>query len=193
MAQDPEQTVIDSITQPGGKQLVTGRSPGGVQSVVVTGGPLVTATADSIRFIKERRGTNHRLYAVSYTDQDGRPHLDFVGIAQSNDGSWTRSGGAGGSGQGPPRDRPWVNFGGWWGPELFCAGGEVIGTDAELSHLVELVFGDRTTLQDTVDNGLVLFLQERTLRPPAVAKITDKQGNLLAEHVAFPTATGPSS
>ena len=44
-----------------------------------------------------------------------------------SDGTWELNGSAGGSGPQPARDRPWVNLGGWWGVDLFCAGGDVKG------------------------------------------------------------------
>jgi hypothetical protein len=191
--EDPRQTIIDAITGPAGQRSITGQSAGGVQSVLVRGGPLVPARAETIRFLKERRRGHHRLYAVSYTDQEGRLHLGYHAIAQAPDGSWRSSGGAGGSGNGPPRDRPWVNFAGWWGPQLFCAGGKVIGTDAELARRVDLVFSDETALEDTVEEGLVLFLEERSLAPPATARIFDERGALIAEHPALRAPARPPS
>jgi hypothetical protein len=185
MPSDPRQTIIEALTRPAGKRQVTGRSPGGWQSVRVTGGPFATAERASIEFLKERQSANYRIYAVSYIDQEGRQHLDFMGIKRTDDGDWVRSGGAGGSGTGPERDRPWVNFGGWWGPGIFGAGGRVIGIGGDQARRVELVFTDGTTIGDSVDSGLVLFIEERALQPPATARILGERGNLLAEHAVF--------
>ncbi|HEX4864286.1 MAG TPA: hypothetical protein VFV02_09450, partial [Acidimicrobiales bacterium] len=171
MTNDPGEAIIEALTRPSGRPQTTGQSLGGWQSVRVTGGPFASARRESIQFLKERSAGSHRLYAVSYVDEEGHDHLDFVGVVQGPDSSWTRSGSAGGSGKRPERDRPWVNFGGWWGPNIFAAGGHVIGTDAEPARRVELVFGDGTTLGDSVDSGLVLFIEERTLQPPATARI----------------------
>ena len=41
-----------------------------------------------------------------------------VAAEQDRNGAWVARGGAGGSGQGPERDEPWVNLAGWWGPKL---------------------------------------------------------------------------
>lgn len=193
MSEDPRQAIIDAITGPAGHRSVTRQSPGGLQSVLVRGGPLVPARADSITFLKERGLGRHRLYAVSYVDQEGRSHLDYVGVTQAPEGSWHRSGGAGGSGQGPLRERPWVNFAGWWGPQIFCAGGQVIGTDAQLAGRVELTFSDGTTLGDSVEDQLVLFLEERSLTPPATARIFDAHGELIAQHPALRSPARPPS
>jgi hypothetical protein len=64
--------------------------------------------------------------------------------------------GGGGGGQ-PYRSRPWVNFAAGWNAHLFAAGGHVTGQGAEAACLVRLTFADGTTIEDTVDNGVVLF------------------------------------
>jgi hypothetical protein len=187
---EARQAIIDKLTQPAGRRTVTGTSPGGWQSVIVSGGPYASARPETIAFLKERRANRHRLYAVSYTDETGETHLDILGVAQQPDGSWSQRGGAGGSGDGPSRDQPWANLASWWGHEegrpIFCAGGQVIGTGANLAAQMQLLFSDGATLADTVDDGLVLFVSESGMRPPATARILASNGTVIVEYQAFP-------
>jgi hypothetical protein len=184
-ANDPRQAILDHICAPPGVLTVTGQSPGGWQSGVVTGGPLSSADPDSVRFLKERHGAQQVLYAVAYLDRDGRDHLEIIGVARQPDGTWTISGGAGGSGHSPGRDRPWVNLGGWWSSNLFCGGGEVTGPGAEQAHQVELVLGDDTTVNDDIEHNVVLFLVEHAVQFPGTANILAADGRLLASHSVF--------
>jgi hypothetical protein len=92
---------------------------------------------------------------------------------------------AGGGDHDPPRDHPWINFGAWGWPRSFCGGGRVIGTDSELAARARLQFADGTTLEDTVDVGVVLFLTDDPIRLPATVAITDLAGSVLATYEAF--------
>ena len=75
---------------------------------------------------------------------------------------------------------PRVNFGGWWGADGFCAGGDVIGTGSDQARHVRLSFVDGTTVEDSVDDGVVLFLVEHGVRLPATASILDANGTVIA-------------
>lgn len=188
MSTDPRQAIIEALTRPAGRRQITGHSPSGWRSVKTTDGPFASADPASIQFLKERASGSHRIYAVTYTDDRGVDHLELVGAVQAADGHWTRSGGAGGSGKGPPRDRPWLNFAGWRGPDIFAGGGQVIGTGAERAKRVELAFDNGTNLGDSVDEGLVLFIKEQTLEIPVTAHILDDQNKILATHAVFDTS-----
>jgi len=181
MPDDPREAVLERLCAPPGTATRQSTATSGVATAVVGGMP-PSADRSTIVFRKERSCTQKRVYAVSYDDTEGQRHFDIVGVDQQPDGSWSAGGGAGGSGKGPIRDRPWVNFGGWWGVDLFCAGGEVIGTGADQARRVRLSFADGTTVEDTVDDGVVLFLVEHGVQFPATASILDASGTVLATH-----------
>jgi hypothetical protein len=182
MTDDPREAVLESLCAPPKAAVRQGTPKGRVGKGWVVGGIRPSADRQTVVFKKERAGVTTRIYAVSYSDTAGRQHFDVVGAAQGADGSWTAGGSAGGSGNGPVRDRPWVNFGGWWGNDLFCAGGTVMGTGSEQAKRVRLSFADEAAIEDTVDDGVVLFLIERGVQLPATAEIFDANSTLLSSH-----------
>jgi hypothetical protein len=186
MAHDPREAVIQQLCAPPAIPTSERTSEGGITLTTFAPGVPWSADPNTVVFRKERDGTRTRLFNVSYSDTSGQAHVDIVGVTRQPDGSWLATGSAGGSGYKPARDKPWVNFGGWWGPDVFCAGGDLVGSGAELARHVQLVFGDGTVIEDTVDDGLVLFLIERGVQPPATARILGANGDLLATHPAFP-------
>ena len=180
MSDDPREAVLQRLCAPPRSAVRQGKPKNGVARAMVIGGMLQPADPQTVVFRKERAGVTQRIYAVSYSDTVGHPHFNIVGVNQQPDGSWSAGGGAGGSGSGPVRDKPWVNFGGWWGPDLFCAGGQIIGAGADQAQCVELSFADEITVEDTVDDGVVLFLIEHGVELPATANIFNADRTLLA-------------
>jgi hypothetical protein len=51
--------------------------------------------------------------------------------------------------------------------------------------MVRLIFADGLTMEDTVENGIVLFCEPRGVSFPADVRILDDQGTLLASYKAF--------
>ena len=180
MPDDPREAVLQRLCAPPSSAVGQGKPKNGVAKGWVRGGLPQPADPKTVTFRKERAGVKQRIYAVSYSDTIGQVHFDVVGADQQPDGSWSAGGGAGGSGNGPVRDKPWVNFGSWWGADLFCAGGLVIGAGADQAQFVELSFADQTTVEDTVDDGVVLFLIEHGVELPATANIFNADRTLLA-------------
>ena len=177
MPDNPREAVVQRLCSPPISAVVQHVSKDGVVKGWARDGMPQPADPKTIVFRKERAGTTRRIFAVSYSDSAfGHPHFDIVGVNQQEDGSWSAGGGAGGSGGGPVRDKPWVNFAGWWGVDLFCAGGQVIGTGADQAQRVELSFVDGTTVGDSVDDGVVLFLIEHSVELPATAITLDVNG-----------------
>ena len=181
---EAHQAVIEHLCGSPGTLAVSRTSPGGWHSGTVHDGLLSTADRESIVFVKERRGRRHWLSAVAYDDTAGCKHLDMVGTRQQTDGSWVVAGSAGGGDAEIPRDQPWVNFTGWWGQDFFCAGGRVSGRNAEQAQRVRLVFDDGYTVDDDIQQGLVLFIVEHAIPAPwdTTAQIVDAHGALLATH-----------
>ena len=109
MPDDPREAVLERLCAPPGTATRQSTATSGVATAVVGGMP-PSADRSTIVFRKERSCTQKRVYAVSYDDTEGQRHFDIVGVDQQPDGSWSAGGGAGGSGKGPIRDRPWVKF-----------------------------------------------------------------------------------
>lgn len=85
----------------------------------------------------------------------------------------------------PPRNQPWVNFCGWGWPDSFSGGGWITGSGSNAAASVRLRFRRGSMLEDTVDNGIVLFISDTPVELPAIAEILDSSGSLLASQSAF--------
>jgi hypothetical protein len=92
---------------------------------------------------------------------------------------------AGGGGNDPNRGRPWVNLAGWGWPAAFYGGGKVIGNGCETANRVRLRFKNGVELEDTIDDGLVLFIADRAVNPPAAVDILDSAGLVIESHGAY--------
>jgi predicted ThiF/HesA family dinucleotide-utilizing enzyme len=93
--------------------------------------------------------------------------------------------GGGGSGGSSRRAKPWVNFAAGFGPRTFTAGGKVEGAGSEQARTVRLTFADGLVVEETVDNGAVLFFEPRTVDLPAEVEVLDARGRLLARYEEF--------
>jgi hypothetical protein len=153
-----------------------------LRSGFVTGGPPASASPESLRFLKERRGATQTVFVVTYTDDGGLDHLDIVGVRQQPDGGWAFSGGAGGSGGSPDRDQPWINLAGWWSEDHLCAGGQIAGAGSERVRHVRLTFQDGITVEDDTEHQVALFLVEQGVQRPVVASLLDAEGNVINTH-----------
>ena len=181
---DAKQAVVAGLVQPRGKaRWQRDPSPGGWRASVSTGGGQY-ADPSTIRFVKQRGIQSHEIHAVSFADQGGKRYRFLVGVLQGDDG-WEVSGLAGGGEGDPPRDQPWVNFCGWGWPRSFHGGGWLTGRGSEAAARVLLRFRTATTLEDSVDDRVVLFITNARVDMPAAAEILDVSGARLAIHSAF--------
>jgi hypothetical protein len=83
----------------------------------------------------------------------------------------------------PSRTEPWVNLAGWWGPDRFYAGGEVLSAD-DITH-VRLTTRDGIVLEDDTKAGIVLFLTARTVELPVTLELLDTTGQVVASQLAL--------
>ena len=181
---DPKQAIAAELARPRGKPLwQSAPSAGGLRRAISRGGGH-DADPGTVRFVKQRGIRGHELHAVAFADRDGRNYRYLVGVAQGA-GGWEVNGLAGGSGNDPPRDQPWINFCGWGWPRSFCGGGWVSGTGSKAAARVRLRFRGGPMLEDTVDDGVVLLIADARVDVPATAEILDATGSLLASHSAF--------
>lgn len=186
-----EQAAFDHLAaQPGPVTRASPPSPDGWMALTHHGGGEGAEPA-TVRFRKTRAFTGCQLHQVESTNRGGRPQRMLVRTRQRPDGTWVAEpiGGAGGAG--PHRARPWVNFAATWNADLFAAGGNVTGHDAEAACLIRLTFADGTATEDTAGNGVVLFFASPGVNFPARAEILDTTGNALADYDEFAEFADP--
>lgn len=160
----------------------TGRS-GWSSSVRYAGGP--GADPDSIEFVKTRSFSSCHLHSVSYINHRSWTMHDLIKTWQEPDGVWRVHVCGGGAGPDPHRNRPWVNFIAGFGPQDFSGGGNVVGDGAEKADSVRLTFANDIVIEDTVDNGVVLFFEPRAVVCPADVSILDRDGTTLVSYQEF--------
>ena len=83
------------------------------------------------------------------------------------------------------RRHPWISFGAWGWPRFFCGGGKVIGADSERATHARLRFADGTTLEDSIDEGVALFMTDGPVKMPVTVEILDRTGAMLTTYEAF--------
>jgi hypothetical protein len=182
---EAQQAVVDELAAEPGPVTWSGPpSPGGWVASRRAGG-WADADPATVRFRKSRSFPACELHSVTFTTRQGMQMRALARAWRRPGGGWAAAPIGGGSGRGPGRPRPWVNFGAQWNSEMFAGGGEVIGTDCELARLVRLGFRDGTQLEDSVDDGIVLFFATPGVRFPATVEILGSGGTVLASYPDF--------
>jgi hypothetical protein len=181
--QDPRQVIIDYLIQPGVviSDTPISSAPNAWRGVLSSGGH--GAKAETIKFHKERAIPGHQVHYVTFEDDEGRLWHYTCYVAQDEQGEWHFKGGAGGGEHSPVRPQPWANLGGGWHDYLY-AGGRVSNKGLDIAR-VRLVSNDGTMLEDTVDDGIVLFICEHGVELPLQAELFDCAGNMVASHPVF--------
>ena len=79
---------------------------------------------------------------------------------------------------------PWVNLvGGGW-PATFYAGGRVVDLHRTVAR-VRVIAANGVVIEDSIDDGLVLFLTDQHVEPPWRAELYDRTGQMLSHHVVL--------
>ncbi len=145
------------------------------------------AKPETMRFIKERSFPQRQLHFVIFEDEQGNQLHFTCEVVEASDGTWSLQGGAGGStGRGPQHPSPRVNLGGSGGStDQFYAGGYVEHNGYTVAR-VHLLSANNVLLVDTVDDNIVLFLDDRFIEFPMQALLYDAQGTLLNTHPVLP-------
>jgi hypothetical protein len=181
---DAEAAIVAHLVTEPGVALATNTGPSGVTSSIVGGG--LGADPATVVVQRTRELPTCQMHSVAFTNQQGLAVEWVIRTTQNPDGSWVVAPVGGGSVGGAPRsNKPWVNFAAGFGPDGFTAGGRVEDTGSEDAVQVRLVFKDSFTMDDRVENGIVLFFEARRVRFPADAEILDRQGGLLARDKEF--------
>jgi hypothetical protein len=188
---DAEQAAFDhQVAAPGPVPWASPPRPGGWTVLTRQRGG-AGADPATVRFIKTRVFPGCQLHAAEFTTRDGHARRVLLRTGQQPDGSWAASPIGGGGGGHPYRSRPWVNLAGAWNEQQFTAGGHVTGQGAGAARLVRLTFAGGTTIEDTVDNGVVLFFTSPGVTFPAMVTILGTAGDVLAEYHEFTEFADP--
>lgn len=139
----------------------------------------------NIQFLKQRSIPGRIVQAIIYTDRAGQA-IDFICyLAQDTQGRWHFRGGTGrGSGTGTVRNHPWVELAGGGWPHDFYAGGYIVNQGSEVAR-VRLIASTGVTMEDSVDDQLVLFLTDQKVDIPFIAELYDRSGKLILRHDGF--------
>ena len=178
---DFRQAIIDQLSAPA-VPISNKQSGGGWRSVTSRG---IGARAETIQFGKQRSIPDHLVQFVTFEDIQGMK-MDFTCyLIQADQGKWKFAGGAGGSGgQKAVREHPWVNLGGGGWPDHFYAGGHVIDNGLDIVR-VRLVANNGTVLEDTVQDGIALFVTASRVELPLQAELYDREDRLVGSHSVF--------
>jgi hypothetical protein len=137
---------------------------------------------DTAQLVKKREAPPHQLWYVTCEgeigDESGRYWEWTVLATEEESGRWSASGVAGASGGCPERGLPWVNLGGSWGPPGFRAGGTVEDAGAGIAR-VRLTDAQGLIFEDTVDDGVVLFISDRSVATPLRVDLLDADGRVV--------------
>jgi len=147
------------------------------------GGP--GADPVTIQFVKTRSFPTCQLHWVSFVNHRGWTMHDLIKTWEGPEGAWRVHVLGGGAGPDPHRSRPWVNFCAGFGPRDFTGGGRVVGDGAERAASVRLRFTNDILIEDTVDDGVVLFFEPRAVVSPADVSVVDGNGVTLVSYPAF--------
>ena len=180
---DVEEAIVATLVIDPAVPITSKTGSGWTASVGSGGGP--GADPATIVFQKTRILPTCQMHSVAFTNYRGIPVEEIIRTWQNSDGSWAVAPVGGGGGHGPVRTKPWVNFAAQWGPEHFAAGGHVEGSGSEQAVTVRLIFTDGYTLEDSVDAGIVLFFEPRSVVFPADVEILDEHGELLTKYKEF--------
>jgi hypothetical protein len=170
MADTPENAIREWLAHPNLKE--------------VGGKPLPFRVVEkTIGFVKKRGAPDRQLWWVT-CDSDGGPrgreHWAWTVLVSRDESlGWTAHGEAGGSGLLPVRGSAWANLGGGWGRQGFNAGGTVEDAGQGVS-LVRLTDARGSTLEDTVEDGVVLFLSDEPVTMPMRLDLLHVNGRVIA-------------
>ena len=139
----------------------------------------------TLQFLKERSIPGRRVYIVAVEDaQEHTMHFTCY-VEQDSHGNWQFRGAAGdgmmGSHPGPVFERAWANLEGGGMPDHFYAGGVVANHEHNVAR-VRLSTKNGTTIEDTVEDGMVLFLTDQRVDLPIEAELFTADGQLIYSH-----------
>ena len=190
MEQEPKQIIIEFLSLPPGA-LQPNNPPTGIDQSTwhpgelrSGGGPAARPT--TIRFLQDRKLPNCQLHEVSFENEAGQEEHWLCCVQETSPGHWLFVGGGNiaEAEHSPKRSHPWANLAGSLGKEVGWTGGRVLDNGLDVVS-VRLISENGVTLEDAVQNGLVLFVTDRWLERPLHVELYDRSGNLVGSHQAF--------
>ena len=179
---DFRQVIIDQLSVPA-VPISNKHAGGGWRAVTSRGG--IGARVETIQFGKQRTIPGKMVQFVMFEDIQGMQMHYTCYLVQDDRGEWKFAGGAGGSGGWKVvREHPWVNLGGGGWPDLFYAGGHVVDNGLAIAR-VRLVANNGTVMEDTVQDGIVLFITDSRVELPLQAELYDREDRIVASHSVF--------
>lgn len=193
-AREPKQVIIDYLSLPEG-ELINQPEPGSrpvakdtsrVQPGIMRKGGGVGAKADSVQFLRERSIPHRQVHAVIFEDEAGQKWDFICFVTQDAERLWHFESGGGGSRGAdikgyPSRSQAWANLAGGGWEDRFWAGGYVMDTGLDVV-LVRLNSNNGLVLEDTVEDGLVLFVTDQKVRVPIEVELYNRSGELIGKH-----------
>ncbi len=191
---DPKQAIIDYVSQPLGPLEpspppppdMQGQGPQPWRATTRSGGGL-GARASTVQFLQQRSLPDRQLHLVAFENEAGQRDQWLCCVLQDRPGHWRFAGGAniGSAKSMPVRSHPWANLAGGWKGDLLWAGGRVLDNGLDVVR-VRLISENGVTLEDTVEDGLVLFVIDQWVQRPLQVELYDRAGNLVGTHQALP-------
>ena len=173
--QDPRQEIINRLT----RLLLPARQKVPAHNTGEEG------KNHTLQFLKERSIPGRCVYIVAVEDTQGYTMHFTCYVEQDSRGDWQFRGAAGdgivGSNPGPVFERAWANLGGGGMPYHFYAGGFVANHEHNVAR-VRLNAKNGTTVEDTVEDGMVLFLTDQRVDLPIEAELFTADGQLIYSH-----------
>lgn len=144
------------------------------------------ARAGTFHFGKSRGVPGRQAHALTFGDQEGPTQSWACTVRQDEVGEWQFEGGAGGglSVGACMRGYPWANLGGGGWPRDFYAGGRVEEDDGRVAR-ARLRAANGVVLEDTVDEGVVLFVTNDEVQLPLAVELLDARGEVVSQHRWF--------
>ena len=136
----------------------------------------------TLRYIKVKETDDHQCLAIEWHDEAGGYWSGILGLSQSPDARWDVDGGGWGSGPPPDLgiDEPRAYLAGGWN-DHFCLGSWVYDPTGTVAF-ARLVSGDTILAEDTVDDGVIVFLGVGLRGPGPMVELYDSEGQLLVRH-----------
>lgn len=188
---DSKQVIIDYLIRPLGEIQPPRPPPPDYDTnkwkvgVSRSGGGLGAKT-ETIRFLQAREHPHCQLHEVRFEDETGRQDSWLLCVRETTPGSWRFAGGGnvGEIGHAPVRASAWANLAGGWNKELFWAGGRVLDNGLDVVR-VRLTSKNGIQLEDTVQDGLALFVTDQWVERPVQVELYDRADTLVGTHEQF--------
>jgi hypothetical protein len=152
-------------------------SPHDIVRAIVTADYSPGATC--IEIVKEKQAGDEAAIAVAFEDGKGVQRRGVVGLRKQPDGMWRPNGGFMGSARLTGERDVWMTWGGWGGDsrDRTVLGGWVADPTAVSARATDDMTG--RTLDDPVENGVVLFMYEGEFGAYSRLELLDAEGQLV--------------